>query len=54
MLRDGMGQTAGIGPADALDLLITDALVVDCNGIYKAGNLQTIESISNPLFLTEA
>ena len=36
VLRDGMGQAAGIGPADALDLVITNALVVNCTGIFKA------------------
>jgi urease subunit alpha len=35
-LRDGMGQMAGAAQADALDLLITNALVVDHTGIYKA------------------
>jgi urease subunit alpha len=29
VLRDDMGQAAGIGPADALDLVITNALVVN-------------------------
>ncbi len=36
VLRDGMGQAAGIGQAEALDLVITNALVVDYTGIYKA------------------
>ncbi len=35
-LRDGMGQASGIGQSEALDLLITNALVVDHTGIYKA------------------
>jgi urease subunit alpha len=35
-LRDGMGQQAGAAQKDALDLLITNALVVDYTGIYKA------------------
>src|SRR5512133_2367391 len=35
VLRDGMGQRATGGP-DALDLVITNALVVDHSGIYKA------------------
>src|SRR3954462_3631995 len=36
VLRDGMGQAAGIGDKDALDCVITNALVVDYTGIYKA------------------
>ncbi|TXK44151.1 urease subunit alpha [Pontibacter qinzhouensis] len=36
VLRDGMGQAAGISQADALDLIITNALVIDYTGIYKA------------------
>ncbi|MFL5444887.1 MAG: urease subunit alpha, partial [Myxococcales bacterium] len=34
VLRDGMGQMAGA--ADALDCVITNALVVDWTGIFKA------------------
>ncbi len=36
VLRDGMGQAAGVADRDALDLVITNALVVDWSGIYKA------------------
>src|ERR1700680_656745 len=36
VLREGMGQAAGVGQAEALDCLITNALVVDYTGIYKA------------------
>ena len=36
VLRDGMGQAAGISQEKALDLLITNALIVDYTGIYKA------------------
>ena len=36
VLRDGMGQAAGVADADALDLVVTNALVVDWSGIYKA------------------
>ena len=36
VLRDGMGQGAGVKDADALDLVVTNALVVDWTGIYKA------------------
>ncbi|KAI4206504.1 MAG: hypothetical protein LQ348_000955, partial [Seirophora lacunosa] len=35
-LRDGMAQASGRTQADSLDTLITNALVVDCSGIYKA------------------
>src|SRR5215204_1367017 len=36
VLRDGMGQATGVRPSDALDCVITNALVVDHTGIYKA------------------
>ncbi len=36
VLREGMGQAAGVSDADALDCVITNALVVDYTGIYKA------------------
>src|SRR6266478_1457331 len=36
VIRDGMGQAAGVGDKDALDCVITNALVVDYAGIYKA------------------
>src|ERR1051326_9594562 len=36
VIRDGMGQAAGIGDNEALDLVVTNALVVDYTGIYKA------------------
>jgi urease subunit alpha len=36
VIREGMGQAAGIGAANALDCVITNALVVDYTGIYKA------------------
>ncbi len=54
VLRDGMGQAAGIGPADALDLVITNALVLDNTGIYKAdigikgGRIVGIGKAGNP------
>ncbi|KAI4118705.1 MAG: hypothetical protein LQ345_001295 [Seirophora villosa] len=35
-LRDGMAQASGRTQADSLDTLITNALVVDWSGIYKA------------------
>lgn len=36
VLREGQGQAAGVGAADVLDYVITNALVVDYTGIYKA------------------
>jgi len=36
VIREGMGQAAGVGAKDALDCVITNALVVDWTGIYKA------------------
>lgn len=35
-LRDGMAQASGQGQADSLDTVITNALIVDWKGIYKA------------------
>lgn len=36
VIREGMGQAAGVGDRGALDCVITNALVVDWSGIYKA------------------
>ncbi|NUP05484.1 MAG: urease subunit alpha [Polyangiaceae bacterium] len=36
VLRDGMGQAAGVSEEEALDCVITNALVIDHAGIYKA------------------
>jgi len=36
VIREGMGQAAGVGDKDALDCVITNALVIDYTGIYKA------------------
>ncbi|KAI0599860.1 urease [Biscogniauxia sp. FL1348] len=35
-LREGMGQMTGCPDGDSLDLVITNALIVDHSGIYKA------------------
>ncbi|KAF3913821.1 Urease [Orbilia brochopaga] len=35
-LREGMGQASGRSDDECLDMVITNALVVDVNGIYKA------------------
>src|ERR1041385_3491660 len=36
VIREGMGQAAGVGADVALDCVITNALIVDYTGIYKA------------------
>jgi len=36
VLRDGMGQASGRHDAECLDLVITNALIIDYTGIYKA------------------
>jgi len=36
VIREGMGQAAGVGAKLALDCVITNALIVDHTGIYKA------------------
>ena len=49
-----MGQAAGVGDADALDCVITNALIVDWTGIYKAdvgikhGRIAGIGKAGNP------
>jgi urease subunit alpha len=54
VLRDGMGQAAGINDEDALDLVITNALIIDWTGIYKAdvgvknGRIAAIGKAGNP------
>ena len=35
VLRDGMGQASGVSAKDALDVVITNALVIDWTGIFK-------------------
>ena len=37
VLRDGMGQASGVSDNDALDVVITNALVIDHSGIYQGG-----------------
>lgn len=36
VIREGMGQATGLRDAESLDLVITNALIVDWSGIYKA------------------
>jgi urease subunit alpha len=53
-IREGMGQATGIGDKDALDCVITNALIVDYTGIYKAdvgiknGFIAAIGKAGNP------
>ena len=54
VLRDGMGQASGAPQREALDLVITNALVIDHTGIYKAdigvknGRIAGIGKAGNP------
>ncbi len=54
VLRDGMGQATGVSQDQALDLVITNALVIDYTGIYKAdigiknGRIAGIGKAGNP------
>src|SRR5438093_2819518 len=54
VLRDRMGQYAGAEDSQALDLVITNALVIDWTGIYKAdigikhGRIVGIGKAGNP------
>jgi urease subunit alpha len=54
VLRDEMGQMAGADDAHALDVVITNALVIDWTGIYKAdigikhGRIVGIGKAGNP------
>src|SRR5580698_6592387 len=53
-IREGQGQAVGVGQADALDCVVTNALVVDHSGIYKAdigikhGLISGISKAGNP------
>ncbi len=54
VLRDGMGQATGVSEEHALDLVITNALILDWTGIYKAdvgvkhGRIAGIGKAGNP------
>jgi urease subunit alpha len=54
VLRDGMGQAAGAPPDEVLDLVVTNALVVDHTGITKAdvgvrgGRIVALGKAGNP------
>lgn len=36
VIRDGMGQCCGYAPADSLDTVITNAVIIDYTGIFKS------------------
>ncbi|XP_030541998.1 urease [Rhodamnia argentea] len=61
VIRDGMGQTCGYKPADSLDIVITNAVIIDYTGVFKsdigikdgiifalgkAGNPDTMDGVS--------
>ncbi|SET29008.1 urease subunit alpha [Stigmatella erecta] len=54
VLREGMGQNVGVGDADALDCVVTSALIIDWTGVYKAdigikaGRIVGIGKAGNP------
>ena len=54
VLRDGMGQASGVAEDRALDLVITNALIIDWTGVYKAdvgvkhGRIAGIGKAGNP------
>ncbi|GAA5938004.1 uncharacterized protein JCM15063_005436 [Sporobolomyces koalae] len=65
-VREGMGQMTGASDVDTLDMVITNALIVDWNGIYKAdigikshmivgvgkaGNPDVMEGVSDKLLV---
>ena len=53
-IRDGMGQASGVSDEDCLDTVITNAVIVDWTGIYKAdigikdGLIAAIGKAGNP------
>jgi urease len=54
VLRDGLGQASGLTAAEAVDTIITNALILDYTGIYKAdigikdGSICAIGKAGNP------
>ncbi len=54
VLRDRMGQAEGIADADALDCVLTNAVIIDWTGVYKAdigvkgGRIAGIGKAGNP------
>ncbi len=59
VIRDGMGQHPLATQSEAADLVLTNAIIVDYTGIYKAdigikdGLIQTIGKAGNPLLMDE-
>ncbi|GKA98860.1 amidohydrolase 1, partial [Tanacetum coccineum] len=54
VIRDGMGQASGYSASDCLDTVITNALIIDYTGIFKAdigikgGCISAIGKVGNP------
>ncbi|MCD7973030.1 MAG: urease subunit alpha [Candidatus Azobacteroides sp.] len=54
VIRDGMGQASGYKDEEVLDLVITNALIIDYKGIYKAdvgiknGKIKGVGKAGNP------
>ncbi|XP_031481255.1 urease isoform X1 [Nymphaea colorata] len=54
VLRDGMGQATGYPVASCLDAVVTNALIIDYTGIYKAdigikdGKISSVGKAGNP------
>ncbi|KAL6574330.1 hypothetical protein OROHE_001234 [Orobanche hederae] len=54
VLRDGMGQGCGFGSRDCLDTVITNAVIIDYTGIFKAdigikdGYISSLGKAGNP------
>lgn len=44
-IRDGMGQASGRSSAEALDLVITNVVIVDWTGIYKVRRIPMAISV---------
>ncbi|KAK6160380.1 hypothetical protein DH2020_003761 [Rehmannia glutinosa] len=59
VLRDGMGQSCGYGSRDCLDTVITNAVIIDYTGIFKAdigikdGYISSIGKAGNPHVMNE-
>jgi urease subunit alpha len=58
VLRDGQGQASGIHAKDALDLVITNAVIIDWTGIFKAdigikhGRIVALGKAGNPAVMS--
>lgn len=54
VLRDGMGQACGYKSCDCLDTVITNAVIIDYTGIFKAdigikdGKISSLGKAGNP------